>query len=425
MIGSKIDPGANSTAPASTRALSTTMRRASPSTRTTSLDGLVELPVRRDRARQPGRQRHRPELHQHRSVRHRCRRGPRHWTDPQFAAIGRANLDGSGVDPSFITDAFGAYGVAVDDLSDTTPPRTKITRRAPKKTEKTKVTFKFTSSKANSTFECKLDKKLSSRAVRRRRSKRLEEGQAQVQGSRGRRGRQRRSQPGEGQVQGRRLSLEAGVRNTCPRSAGASSTSPRSASCSPARLSHRRWVDETRRQRLVVRPAAPEADIVGAWARRRRRVEAEIDRRLARVQVGARPVRRPGATGTRAEARCLPSLTLDATPGSPLAPATGRRSNRWGELARRFPRLCTTKCRDSPGEAEVELEVMPDEGAPYPWQGTAWVTLKALKRVPDPTGKVLPPASTRTTSIGSPSTGSRYGAGADSGRGHSDALSPR
>ena len=82
-----------------------------------------------------------------------------YWTNAQFATIGRANLDGSGVDASFITDAFGVYGVAVDGLSDTHPPRTKITKGAPKETDKTKVKFKFKSSEANSTFECKLDKK--------------------------------------------------------------------------------------------------------------------------------------------------------------------------------------------------------------------------------------------------------------------------
>jgi len=41
---------------------------------------------------------------------------------------------------------------------DTTPPDTKITKGPPKKTHKTTAKFKFTSSEANSTFECKLDK---------------------------------------------------------------------------------------------------------------------------------------------------------------------------------------------------------------------------------------------------------------------------
>ena len=41
--------------------------------------------------------------------------------------------------------------------SDTAPPRTHFTKDAPRKTEKTKVKFKFTSSEPASTFECKLD----------------------------------------------------------------------------------------------------------------------------------------------------------------------------------------------------------------------------------------------------------------------------
>jgi hypothetical protein len=41
---------------------------------------------------------------------------------------------------------------------DTTPPDTKITKGPPKKTHKTTAKFKFTSSEAGSTFECKLDK---------------------------------------------------------------------------------------------------------------------------------------------------------------------------------------------------------------------------------------------------------------------------
>jgi CSLREA domain-containing protein len=42
---------------------------------------------------------------------------------------------------------------------DTTPPDTKIVKGPPKKTHKTKVKFKFTSTEAGSTFQCKLDRK--------------------------------------------------------------------------------------------------------------------------------------------------------------------------------------------------------------------------------------------------------------------------
>ena len=92
-----------------------------------------------------------------------------YWTN--FTTIGRANLDGTGVDQSFIgsldvleDSLYDAEGVAVDDLPrppeitppDTNPPQTKITKGAANKTDKTKVKFKFTSSEPGSTFECGL-----------------------------------------------------------------------------------------------------------------------------------------------------------------------------------------------------------------------------------------------------------------------------
>jgi hypothetical protein len=43
--------------------------------------------------------------------------------------------------------------------SDTDPPETRITKGAPKKTEKTRVKFKFRSDEPGSTFECKRDKR--------------------------------------------------------------------------------------------------------------------------------------------------------------------------------------------------------------------------------------------------------------------------
>ena len=44
-------------------------------------------------------------------------------------------------------------------IPDTTPPKTKITKRAPNRTHKQKVKFKFKSSEPNSTFKCKRDEK--------------------------------------------------------------------------------------------------------------------------------------------------------------------------------------------------------------------------------------------------------------------------
>ena len=37
-----------------------------------------------------------------------------YWADPDSNAIGRANLDGTGANPSFITEADNPLGVAVD-----------------------------------------------------------------------------------------------------------------------------------------------------------------------------------------------------------------------------------------------------------------------------------------------------------------------
>ena len=77
-------------------------------------------------------------------------------------SILRANLDGTGTQ-AFITASgdkhFFAGALAVDDLTDTKPPTTKITKAAPHRIVADKVRFEFKSSEPNSTFECKLDKR--------------------------------------------------------------------------------------------------------------------------------------------------------------------------------------------------------------------------------------------------------------------------
>ena len=52
-----------------------------------------------------------------------------------------------------------APDIGADELVDTSPPDTKITKRPPKKTRKKRAAFKFTSTEPGSTFECKLDRK--------------------------------------------------------------------------------------------------------------------------------------------------------------------------------------------------------------------------------------------------------------------------
>ena len=87
-----------------------------------------------------------------------------YWTN--YGALARANLDGSAVDLLFGSIAgpheaadFVLDGVAVDALTDSDPPQTKITKGAPNKLDKHKVKFKFTADEPDVTFECKLDKK--------------------------------------------------------------------------------------------------------------------------------------------------------------------------------------------------------------------------------------------------------------------------
>ena len=96
-----------------------------------------------------------------------------YWTAGNYQAaddaIGRADLDGTDAAQSFITVPGRLSGIAVDappksdsppDASppNTTPPQTKITKGARKRTEKTNLGFRFISSEPDSSFECRLDK---------------------------------------------------------------------------------------------------------------------------------------------------------------------------------------------------------------------------------------------------------------------------
>lgn len=84
-----------------------------------------------------------------------------YWGDYLGDTIARANLDGSDVQMKFITRVRFPGGLAIDPLYtvDATRPKTKITEGAPDRTSRTTVTFNFTSSEPNSTFQCKLDRK--------------------------------------------------------------------------------------------------------------------------------------------------------------------------------------------------------------------------------------------------------------------------
>lgn len=72
------------------------------------------------------------------------------------SAVSRAKLDGSTIEPAFIT-ADSPWGVTVDALPDRTAPKTRITKAPPKKTKKAKVRIAFNSSERGSSFECRLD----------------------------------------------------------------------------------------------------------------------------------------------------------------------------------------------------------------------------------------------------------------------------
>lgn len=94
--------------------------------------------------------------------------GPAETRTPDQTGSGVQLLLNADLEPDADGDGFGdeTQDQCPTDAStqgpcpaDTTPPQTKITKGAPNKTKKPKLTFKFTSSEPGSTFECKLDKK--------------------------------------------------------------------------------------------------------------------------------------------------------------------------------------------------------------------------------------------------------------------------
>lgn len=101
-----------------------------------------------------------------------------------FAAGGfasRAVLINADIEPDADGDGFGDESqdqcpTDPSEQGDCTPPDTKITTGAPKKTKKRKVKFRFKSSEPDSSFQCKLDKKPFKPCKSPRRYKRLKRG---------------------------------------------------------------------------------------------------------------------------------------------------------------------------------------------------------------------------------------------------------
>ena len=92
-----------------------------------------------------------------------------YWGNASLNTIGRARLDGTGVNQSFVGGALGPCGVAADVLPlprppttgapprDSDPPETAIDMAPKKKTRKRKARFEFSSDEAGASFECGLD----------------------------------------------------------------------------------------------------------------------------------------------------------------------------------------------------------------------------------------------------------------------------
>ena len=85
------------------------------------------------------------------------------------------------------------------------PPTTKITKGAPKKTEKNKVKFKFSSDDPGASFQCKLDKKAFKGCKSPKTAEAPRPRETHLRRASGRCGWSPRYQPCEGQVQGRGL----------------------------------------------------------------------------------------------------------------------------------------------------------------------------------------------------------------------------
>ena len=93
--------------------------------------------------------------------------GSNFWGVEQFTTAGGERLI-AGSDRDFGLQIFrytgphpatGGGGGGGGEYGENDPPQTKITKKPKKKTTKRKAKFKFTSDEADSTFQCRLDKK--------------------------------------------------------------------------------------------------------------------------------------------------------------------------------------------------------------------------------------------------------------------------
>ncbi|HEX6986875.1 MAG TPA: hypothetical protein VF170_15975 [Planctomycetaceae bacterium] len=79
-----------------------------------------------------------------------------YWVD-HGDAVSRAALDGTSIEPEFISGADLPWTVAVDALPDRKSPKTRITKAPPRKTKKETLRIAFKASERGSSFKCRLD----------------------------------------------------------------------------------------------------------------------------------------------------------------------------------------------------------------------------------------------------------------------------
>ena len=137
-------------------------------------------------------------------------------------------------------------------------------------------------------------------------------------------------------------------------------------------------------------PAAPKTGYGRRMGERRRLLESRLTFGWRAWRSGPKREMELARSGTPARARCHAFTPLwDVVPEAPWRTRFSDRiaGGHWGSTD---PHLLYSELTGHVGKADVELEVTPDEGTAYVWQGTSWVVVGLFKRLPDPTGTVLP-----------------------------------